>query len=494
MKAQTLSATLFPSQTGTALWRFSFAYWSVILLTFFCASQLLAQPAPPTNNVTPLDTWSFQNTNTWIDDWGDAPLSFTNISARPFGNGNAVVIDSTSNAWLHFAIYPAEGETNMTVNNGAVSLWFQPDWSSKSLGGTGPGGPYAALLETGLYTEEANVGWWSIYIDQAGSNIYFSAQTNNGTQASYLSSPIAWTNGGYHLIVLNYTPTNSQLYLDGSNMANGPGVTIYPSPSVLSNGLWIGSASNGISQCHGAISDVNTYDYTLSSNDIYGMYFLNSIFYHIVPQNIEHGDPEPEVTPTFNAVGGPGDLIVLSTNYGCGNSNVVWITNTTATLTNGAVNITFSIAGGSNGVPYDVFAAPEITSPLTNAPWSWLGQGYQCCSYEISDLTNSAVFLLLGTPQDSYGNGLTDAYELLVLHQNPANGSKSGDGMLDGWKVLWGMNPLINNSAQSSERENYTYDGTGRLEENSGVSFPGAGFSPELFGFDNEGNILTNQP
>jgi hypothetical protein len=64
--------------------------------------------------------------------------------------------------------------------------------------------------------------------------------------------------------------------------------------------------------------------------------------------------------------------------------------------------------------------------------------------------------------------------------------------MLDGWKVLWGMSGIINNPAQPSERANYSYDRTGRLEASSGVSY--SGFSPEAFGFDNEGNISSDQP
>lgn len=225
----------------------------------------------------------------------------------------------------------------------------------------------------------------------------------------------------------------------------------------------------------------------MGSNAIYNAYFLNSIFYGLEPEGIPQAPSSPQSGPTFNAVTGPGYLLVVSSNTGCGNNSNVWITNTTAVATNGTVSLTFTIAGGSNSLAYDVFASPEITRPLTNAPWSWMGQGYQCCTYTIPGLTNSDVFLLLGTPQDSYGNGLTDAYELLVLHQNPANGSQSGDGMLDGWKVLWGMNPLSNNSAQASERANYAYDGTGRVESDTGIE-------AELFGFDNEGNITSDQP
>jgi hypothetical protein len=59
--------------------------------------------------------------------------------------------------------------------------------------------------------------------------------------------------------------------------------------------------------------------------------------------------------------------------------------------------------------------------------------------------------------------------------------------MLDGWKVLWGMNPLVNNSALPSQRANYIYDGTGRLESLSGTN-------AEIFSFDAEGSITLGQP
>ncbi len=460
-----------------------------VLWTIFVGSSLLAQPAPPTNQPGPLDLWAFANTNTWADGNGNAPVSFTNLGASHFDGGNAVVVDSTSDAWLRFDVFEG-GQTNLTVSDGTVLLWFSSDWNSVNQGGAGPGGQYASLFEAGLYTSTATVGWWSIYMDSNGNNLYFSAQTNSGLSTNYAYAPISWTNGLFHMIAVTYTPTNSQIYIDGTNAANGPGVTIYPNNTVLSNGLWIGSASNGVSQCHGAITAVETYGYALDSNAIASSYFLNSIFYAPSKLDLNQGPSEPETVPTFDAVTGPGYLVTVSSNSGCGNNTNVWITNTTAVVTNNAVNLTFTIAGGSNGLAYDVFATAWLTMPITNGTWTWMGQGYQCCTYTIPDLTNDAVFLILGTPLDQYGNGLTDAYELLVLHKNPA--VPSGDGMLDGWKVLWGMNPAINNSAQPSERYNYTYDGTGRLETNSGVSY--TGLPPELFGFDSEGNIQSDQP
>jgi hypothetical protein len=44
----------------------------------------------------------------------------------------------------------------------------------------------------------------------------------------------------------------------------------------------------------------------------------------------------------------------------------------------------------------------------------------------------------------------------------------------------------LNNPAHSGERDNYTYDGIGRLENTSGAF-------AEVFGFDAEGNITSDQ-
>jgi hypothetical protein len=98
-----------------------------------------------------------------------------------------------------------------------------------------------------------------------------------------------------------------------------------------------------------------------------------------------------------------------------------------------------------------------------------MGQGYQCTRYLLTNLPSSSAMLILGTPLDSDGDGLTDAYELLVSHTNPHKADSSGDGMLDGWKVLWGLDPSLNNPAQPGTRANYTYNLTDWLNTISGV-------------------------
>jgi hypothetical protein len=460
-----------------------------ILIFLHAGPQAIGQPIP-TNAYPPLDTWSFNNTNTWVTDLGYAPVSFTNLTGSYLGQGTSLVVDSTNDAWLQYNVVENDGTTTLTVDQGSVLLWFAPDWSSTNQGGTGPGDA-GRLIEVGSYTADASYGWWSIYIDPEGENIYFSAQTNDGTGIMYFSAPISWTTNNFHQIAVTYSSTNSSLFMDGAFVTNGPGVTIYPGPDVLTNGFWIGSDSNGVIQAHGIFDNISTYTNQLDSTAISEDYTLSWVFYAqpAVAGGIIQAPSNPETIPTFDAVTGLGYLVAVSTNEtGCTNSSNVWITNaTTSVATNGGVNFTFTIEGGTNGLAYDVFATTALTMPLTNGVWTWMGQGNQCVTYTIPNLTNSPVFLLLGTPQDSDGDGLTDAYELLVSHTNPYNSDTSGDGMLDGWKVLWGMNPMINNSALANERANYVYDGTGRLETLSG-------FLAEQFLFDAEGSITTDQP
>ena len=71
-----------------------------------------------------------------------------------------------------------------------------------------------------------------------------------------------------------------------------------------------------------------------------------------------------------------------------------------------------------------------------------MGQGYHGNTYVITNLPDTACFLILGTPQDSDGDGLTDAYERLVSKTNPNNADTDGDGISDSDKILEGLNPL----------------------------------------------------
>ena len=113
-------------------------------------------------------------------------------------------MDSPDPAWLQYNVVENDGTTNLTVDQGSVLFWFAPNWSGTNEGGTGPGAA-GRLIEVGAYTEDASYGWWSLYTDPDGVNLYFSAQGSDGSQTNYLSAPIDWTTNRWHLIALTYS-------------------------------------------------------------------------------------------------------------------------------------------------------------------------------------------------------------------------------------------------------------------------------------------------
>ena len=183
-------------------------------------AQVAGQGVPSGTNdpsYTPLNSWSFSDTNTWASDLGYAPISFNNLVSTNLAANNAVVVDSTNATWLNYNVVESDGTTNLTVDQGTLTFWFSPDWSSVTQGGVGPG-QWGRLLEVGSYTPDSSFGWWSLYLDDQGSTIYFSAQTNSGDSSlvTYLSAPIGWNTNEWHFVALAYSATNSALYLDGA--------------------------------------------------------------------------------------------------------------------------------------------------------------------------------------------------------------------------------------------------------------------------------------
>jgi len=470
----------------------------LIWLLLFVARAVHAQLTPPDDPGWPtnLDSWTFSDTDNWTSDLGYLPVSFTNIEAAKLGNGASLSVDSTNAAWLQYNVFESDGTTNLTINQGSITFWFASGAWASTNGGTGPG-DWGRLIEVGSYTTNASYGWWSLFLDPGATNIYFSAQTNsgNGAMSTYLSAPIAWNTNEWHFIGLTYSASNSALYLDGLLVTNGLPVTVFPGLNVQTNGFFIGSDSNGIMQAHGMFDDIQTFNYPLDGGTISNLFTWEHWSYYLNPNNTFpindniHSAPSSSSTgPIFNAVTGSGVLIPQSTNtVSCITSSNVWLTNVVATKVGTNMNVTFAIAGGSNGVPYDVFANSVLSvSSNTNAPWAWMGQGYQCVTYSITNLPLSSCFLILGLPTDSDQDGLTDAYERLVSKTDPFNPDSDGDGMLDGWEVLWGFNPLGDETSQTSQRSNYTYNLVGWLNTVTGTK-------AETITVDPEGNIQTAQ-
>lgn len=495
------------------------------LVVFLVISNFLhAQQPPggwkdgPTN--TPLDSWSFNDHTNWTSDLGYQPISFTNLNFSNLGNGDSLVVDTNIPAWLQYNFYEADGTTNLTVDVGSVTFWFAADWSSTNdaNGGLGPQ-EWGRLLEVGGYTPDSSYGWWSIYVDDAGANLYFSAQTNDNSGNTYtISAPIDWTTNYFHFVALTYSSTDVSLYLDGQLATNDPGgLNVWPGNDVLSNGFYIGSDSNGVLQAHGLFNTVATYNYPLASNDVQTIFNWDYTYYVISPWNIPYMNamnsaPSSPSTngPDADVITGTGYLQLVSSGAGITSSNV-WITNVVATATGSGTNmmvLKFTIQGGTNGVPYDVFANSVLSFGTNGIPWAWMGQGNHGNTYQLTNLPNTACFLILGTPLDSDGDGLTDAYEKLVSKTCPTNYSTDGTGMSDGWEILYfGHTGIATNADQDGDGlSNYQeflmrsahYNPTVWDSNTNGVSdayedYSGDGLANLMKAYFG-GNMMTNNP
>jgi hypothetical protein len=448
-----------------------------------------AQPSPGSGSGPwLLNVWSLSDTN-WAGGYDDGPLAFTNlecVQGSPAGNYLLLDTSNTVPSFLFYSILTPKGGTNLNCFNGSISVWFNPDWSSTNQpGGTGPG-DWANLLSVGQWgTNDSS--WWGWFISPDGATLSLAGQTNDDSPQVYASAPISLVSNTWYNLVCTYDPTNSFLYTNGVLLTNGGGVTAWPGPDVTF--FAVGSDTNGYGQARGMFSDLATYEGQLDSNSIAGWFTINSIFYGWTNTATSLGIPAAPSSPSTSpgipdAISGPGLLQFVSTNSSGVTSSNVWITNVSATLFGGGATLSFTIAGGSNNLAYDVFATPMIASPITNAVWSWMGQGYHSCTYNLTIQSNRCAFLILGTPLDSATNNLTDAYQLLITHTDPYIYDQDGSGLSDGWQVLLGLNPLTNQVAQPTTRVNYGYTPADWLTNISGVK-------SGTVSLDNEGNVLS---
>ena len=297
---------------------------------------------------------------------------------------------AATNSLLQYREVGTNGATtNIVCQNGSVFLWFLPNWNS----GTGPGA-YGRLIEMGSYTTNASYGWWSFYLDPYGTNIFFSGQTN-GASATYLNAAINVSTNHWTFLALTYSASNSFLFTNGTLCATGTGVAYFPGPGVRgSNGFCIGGDLLSQNLAKGQFEWLRTYNYPVGADGV-------SNYYQMVLQNyggsgqgpLGPRGPQGPLGPT----GGPK---LVSAPQG--------------------TNLLLSITLGTDGIPYDFFRSTNLLgNAITNGTWTWLGKGSNGFTYLFSSQPRPNAWYVLGTPQDSDGDGLTDAYEQLVSHTDP---------------------------------------------------------------------------
>ena len=296
----------------------------------------------------------------------------------------------------------------------------------------------ARLLELGAWTSNATYGWWSLYLDYGGTNLYFSAQTNgNGT--NYLKAPIQWTAEEWQLLSLTYTPSNSALYLNGQLITNGLGITLWLNAGVrATNGFSVGSDTLGGNAAQGDFEMLRTFDYPLSPSWISNYYMISQFF---PPDQLVPGD----------GMAGSGDLGVGETLLDGGSNLLTGEENETLRLltplpSSGSLLLPFT--GGELLATYDLFFSGNLVPSWNLVSRSAPGQ----TNFVLSGLPQPTGFFVLGTMLDSDGDGLTDAYEWLVSSSK----DQDTDQMPDDWEILNGLDPFVNDAALDLDGDGIT--------------------------------------
>jgi len=215
-----------------------------------------------------LSRWTFDNTNSWVGEQGQALLGSLNVSGSPSPRTNAAYIYNTGGAYLKYRDVESNGHANINCQRGTVRYWFKPDWTSANAGGNGPqaNGP---MIYLGDWTPTGTYGYWGIGAGYYGTNLSFHTQgTGEGNAGTVHFSPmIKWLSNTWHQVVITYSASETKLYVDGEYLTNGVGVANFPNGVNRANGFSLGSISGG-NQCRGAFEELETYNYELSATDI----------------------------------------------------------------------------------------------------------------------------------------------------------------------------------------------------------------------------------
>ena len=428
------------------------------------------------------ELYSFRMTNAlWtVPNYGTLVESWSGYALERVGEVPPYVVSGLDSA----------GHTNLTAE-GALRLWVKPYWSSAP-DGKGPG-TEARLVEMQAVAGKKLVPVWWLEVNAAGDQVSLIAQSDAGP-VTLLRADIDWPAGSWHQVGLNYG-RQTALAVDGKIVAEGAGtVALPPQAAAL---VW-GSSGTGTAAFGGEVEEVYTFArplevafhyVTLKDQAALGP-ILAAEDQALAELRAQHkaerearekagGDPPP----MLRLVGSTADCL---TNVPVAITNVV-----AAFATNAGWTVLFDIQGSWDGTTtalYDVFTASSLMGDsITNSTWTWLECGPSCSTYQYTNQPDAMSLYVLGTPLDSDSDGLTDAYEKLVSKTNPALWDTDGDGISDRDELVLGLNPLVDESAQTSSRLNYQYDAAGWLRVLSGAG-------SATFGPDAEGNLQQATP
>lgn len=355
---------------------------SIVFLPLAEPNQVQAKPRPALPPVPErcLLSLRFNQTN-WWGDLRPAPLAFDNVQVVESWSGYAFHVGLKQSSRLQYPMVAVDektgrARTNLDLTVGSLRFWFCPDWSSASLGGTGPG-VFGRLIEAGAWTKDATYGCWSLGISEDGDTLFFSAQAG-GQEANTLKAPIQFQAGVWHLLTLAYGPKLSELYLDGELAATGEGVTLWPDAKVqAAHGFSIGNDVTGQTSVGGAFDEFTVFGYPLSPEEIARYYANTRPLADLGPISAEEEQQTLAQLLALRALGlQQSTLLASSTTVASGGYSMLqggttnfWLLLPVVDLVNS--NVSLTICNADTNQAYNILNWPD-RGLLPISPSSWL--------------------------------------------------------------------------------------------------------------------------
>jgi hypothetical protein len=430
----------------------------------------------------------------WLESWSGYSLNRQGTAVTPWAVPMVV-----SNS---FRVEPERG---------AIRFWYRPDFSS----GAGPG-KTATLLELVTAKGKTDAVWWALVVAPDGNAVHLVCETESGP-AACLSAEINWEAGGWHLLTVAFTPTNSALFIDDTLSAIGEGLATIPIEVAPFTSLIIASDAAGNFPARGQLEELCVFSgrkkmqqvmgniFGLSVDWEIGIYFASqskiAALGPISDEEIAARKAQAEKRKAERAAlgieeeggGGQQMLRLVGGTSECFTNSPLFITNTVCVFdTNALWTVQFDVQGtnhlGGNS-PVEIYTTTNLLgNNITNANWQFLESGPSCSTYQYTNQPGSQGFYVLGDGTiDPDGDGLSTAYERLVSRTNPTLWDTDGDGISDRDEVVLGTNPLVNEIALTSGRLNFQYNANGWLTNASGIWSKG-------IGLDAEGNVTGVTP
>ena len=406
--------------------------WIVTFL-FFPYSLLIAAPRPPMWPPLPeltrvLHHESFDevfyagvsNAVVSIPDYGTLRASWSGYSLERVGTVTPFMISGLGET----------GRVQVTTDRGALRFWFRPYWNS----GAGPGASVRLAELAAVEGSQAAV-LWSLRVTADGTGLQLAGPGGNGV---LLEAEIDWAADSWHQLVLNYGTNGTELVLDGEIVAKGDATLAVPASVVR---LVIGSSFSGELSAGGEVDEVVCFGRPLKAAFHYlpfasiaalGPMSEAELAYRQELMEKWQASKTEKAKETEESGGGMQMLRLSGPSTDCITNGPVYLTNVIANFTtNDGWTVYFDIAGGTNGVVYDIFSTTEFFgNDVTNSVWTWLETGMTCETHWFTNQPTNQVFYILTVPgADRDGDGLYDGWEWKHFGtlEQPPDGDYDGD-------------------------------------------------------------------